>query len=221
MRSLGSYAQRAFVLCLFAGAQLSAQNSQFSTFAFENDQVAIKEKHGQPHDHKLNRVMIYLGASGETLHFLDGHDVVLKWGDREIQWSPASGLHTSEMTNKNPIQLIDIGIKKPGDPKKVVSGALDPLRVDPQDYKLEIDNSQVRVLRVKIAPRKSVPMHEYVLNHVDVYFTDQNVRESPAAGKAVAAQHKAGDYSWNGPSKLKVENLSDKPFEAAIVEVKN
>jgi hypothetical protein len=218
MRFLGSYAQRAFVLCLFAGAQLSAQNS---TFAFQNDQVAIKEKHGQPHDHKLNRVMIYLGASGETLHFLDGHDVVLKWGDRDIQWSPASGLHTSEMTNKNPIQLIDIGIKKPGDPSKVVTSARDPLRVDPQDYKLEIENSQVRVLRVKIGPRQSVPMHEYVLSHVNVYFTDQNVRETSAEGKATVAQHKAGDYSWSGPSKYRIENLSDEAFEAAIVEVKN
>jgi len=34
------------------GAQLAPRNSQF---AFENDQVLIKEKHGQPHDHKLNR----------------------------------------------------------------------------------------------------------------------------------------------------------------------
>jgi len=220
MRFLGFYAQGAFALCLLAGAQVPAQK-QFSTFAFQNDQVAIKEKHGQPHDHKLNRVMIYLGASGETLHFLDGHDVVLKWGDREIQWSPASGLHTSEMTNKNPIQLIDIGIKKPGDPKKVVSGALDPLRVDPKDYKLEIDNSQVRVVRVKIGPRQSVPMHEWVLNHVVVYLTDQNVRETSAEGKVEVAQHKAGEFTWSGPAKHKVENLSDKPFEAAIVEVKN
>jgi quercetin dioxygenase-like cupin family protein len=201
-----------------AGAQLAAQNSQF---AFENDQVLIKEKHGQPHDHKLNRVMIYLGASGETLHYLDGRNVVLKWGDRDIQWSPASGLHTSEMTNKNPIQLIDIGIKTPGNPAKVASGAWDPLRVDPKDNKLEFENSQVRVIRVKIGPRQSVPMHEHVLNHVVVYFTEQNVRETSAEGKSEVKQHKAGEFSWSGPTKHKIENLSDKMFEAAVVEVKN
>jgi quercetin dioxygenase-like cupin family protein len=203
---------------LLAGAQLGAQNSQF---AFENDQVLIKEKHGQPHDHKLNRVMVYLGASGETLHYLDGRDVVLKWGDRDIQWSPASGLHTSEMTNKNPIQLIDIGIKKPGNATKVVSSALDPLRVDPTDNKLEFENSQVRVIRVRIGPRQSAPMHEHVLNHVVVYFTEQNVRETSPEGKAEVKQHKAGEFSWSGPSKHKIENLSDKPFEAAVVELKN
>jgi quercetin dioxygenase-like cupin family protein len=211
MRTLGLY------VCLLAGAQLAAQTSQF---AFENDQVAIKEKHGQPHDHKLNRVMIYLGNGGETLHYLDGHDAVLKWGDRDIQWSPASGLHTSEMTNKNPIQLIDIGIKTQGNPAKVASGALDPLRVDPKDYKLELENNQVRVTRVKIDPRQSVPMHEYTLNHVVVYFTDANVRETSPEGKAEVKLHKAGDFIWSGPSKHQIENLNDKPFEAAVVEVK-
>jgi hypothetical protein len=34
-------------------------------------------------------------------------------------------------------------------------------------------------------------------------------------------QHKAGEFSWSGPSKHKIENLSDKPFEAAVVELKN
>ena len=53
-----------YTFALLAGAQLAAQNSQF---AFENDQVLIKEKHGQPHDHKLNRVMIYLaGRRGDA-----------------------------------------------------------------------------------------------------------------------------------------------------------
>ena len=103
----------------------------------------------------------------------------------------------------------------------MVSTALDPLRVDPKDYKLEFENSQVRVLRVKIGPRQSVPMHEYVLNHVVVYFTDQNVRETSPEGKAEVKQHKAGEFSWSGPSKHKIENLNDKPFEAAVVELKN
>jgi len=48
----------------------------------------------------------------------------------------------------------------------------------PKDFKLEFENSQVRVLRVNMGPRQSVPMHEYTLNHLVVYFTDQNVRET-------------------------------------------
>jgi hypothetical protein len=116
---------------------------------------------------------------------------------------------------------LDIGIKKPGNAGKVVRTALDPLRVDPKDYKVEFENSQVRVLRVRLGPRQSVPMHEYVLNRVVYYVTDENVRETSPDGKAVVAQHKAGDFSWDGPAKHKGENLSDKPFEALVVEVKN
>jgi len=67
--------------------------------------------------------------------------------------------------------------------------------VDPKDNKLEFENSQVRVIRVKIGPRQSVPMHEHVSTRV-VYFTEQNVarllrRESPSeaaqAGNSVGA----------------------------------
>ena len=116
---------------------------------------------------------------------------------------------------------LDIGIKKPGNAGKVVRTALDPLRVDPKDYKVEFENSQVRVVRVRLGPRQSVPMHEYVLNRAVYYVTDENVRETSPDGKAVVAQHKAGDFSWDGPAKQKVENLNDKPFEALVVEVKN
>jgi hypothetical protein len=55
---------------------------------------------------------------------------------------------------------------------------------------------------------------------VVVYFTEQNVRETAPDGKAEVKQHKAGDFVWSGPSKHKIANLSDKPFEAAVVELK-
>ena len=116
---------------------------------------------------------------------------------------------------------MDVGIKKPGYPGQVVVTALDPLQVDPKDFKLEFENSQVRVLRLKIAPRQSVPMHEYLLNHVVFYLTDQNVRSTSPDGKSEVTRHKAGDFSWDGPTKHKVENLSDAPFEALVVEVRN
>jgi hypothetical protein len=174
--------------------------------------------------------MIYAFRGGELLHYLDSHTEDPHWYAGEVKWSPASGLHYSgpspsaafhDPPPPNGVMGMDIGIKKAGDPGKVVSTALDPLRVDPKDYKLEFENSQVRVIRVRIGPRQSVPTHEYVLNRVVFYFTDENVRETSPEGKAEVKQHKAGDFSWDGPSKYKVENLNDKPLEAVMVEVKN
>jgi quercetin dioxygenase-like cupin family protein len=203
---------------------LVAQNVKST---FENDQVLINERHGQPHDHKLNRVMIYFQAGGEVLHYLDGKDVILKWGPGEVQWSPASGMHVSEIPasmkvqDPNSVVLVDIGIKKAGVPGKVVSAALDPLRVDPKDCRLEFENSQIRVVRLKIGPRQSVPMHEHAVNHVVVYLTEGNVRETSPEGTAEVKRHKAGDFSWDAPCRHKVENLNDKPLEEVVVELKN
>ena len=197
---------------------------------FENDQVVIDAPHPKMHDHKVNRVMIYAFRGGELLHYVDGHTVDLRWRAGEVTWSPASGLHYSEVPPgyvsgeappANRSMGIDIGIKKPGDPRKAATTALDPLRVDPTGHKLEFENSQVRVIRVRIGPRQSVPMHEYLLNHVVFYLTDQNVRSTSPDGKSEVTRHKAGDFSWDGPTKHKVENLSDAPFEALVVEVRN
>ena len=201
---------------------------------FENDQVTINQPHPKMHADKYNCVIIYAFRGGELVHYLDGHTEELHWQPGEVRWSPASGLHYSGPLPASPTSAVlhdppppngvmgmDIGIKKPGDPSKVASTALDPLRVDPKDHKLEFENSQVRVIRVKMGPRQSAPMHEYVLRRVVFYLTDENVRETSPEGKAQVAQHKAGDFSWDGPAKHKVENLNDKPFEALVVEVKN
>jgi quercetin dioxygenase-like cupin family protein len=202
---------------------LVAQNARST---FENDSVLINERHGQPHDHRFNRVMIYFQDGGEVLHYLDGKNVTLKWAAGDVQWSPASGMHTSEIPDSMKVLdsasvvLVDIGIKKAGDPGKVVSAALDPLRVDPQDCKLVFENSQVRVIRFRIGPRRSAPMHEHALNHVVVYLTDQNVRETLSDGKTEVGQHRAGDFRWSGPSKHKLDNLDDKPLETVVVELK-
>jgi len=196
---------------------------------FENDQIVVNAPHPKMHDHKLNRVMIYAFRGGELLHYVDGHTLELHWRAGEVAWSPASGLHYSETPPgyvfndpppPNGVLGLDIGIKQEGDPATVATGVLDPLRVDPQHCKLEFENSQVRVIRVRIGPRESVPMHEYVLNRLVFYLTDLNVRETSPEGKLRVNEHKAGDFSWDGPTRHSVENLSDKPAEALVVEVK-
>jgi len=179
------------------------------------------------HNHKLNRVLIYFRTGGERLTYLDGTVEDLKWEPGTIKWSPAIGFHYSgplptprvDPRPNGPTGLI-IAIKKPGYPGKVAGTALDPLRVDPKDFKLEFENSQVRVLRLRMGPRQSVPMHEYSLDHLVVCMTDLDARVTSPEGDAEVAQRKMGDFSWSGPSTQKVDNLTDKPLEAAIVELK-
>jgi hypothetical protein len=174
---------------------------------FENDYVILNEAHPnvdvpgythKAHIHHFNRVMVYMHDGGEYLHYLA--DVPPY--DQTIP------------------MIVDIGIKKPGDPSKVVITALDPLKVDPKHYTVELDNGQVRVLRVKLGPQESTALHEIPVNHLTVYMTDTNARASFADGKHETIKYRPAETRWSGPAKVKVQNLSDKPFEAVIVEIK-
>jgi hypothetical protein len=64
-------------------------------------------------------------------------------------------------------------------------------------------------------------MTESALNRLVVYINDANVRETAATGKTEVVQRKAAEFRWVGPSKQKLDNLSDKPFEAVIVEFRS
>jgi hypothetical protein len=198
-----------------------------STTLLENDKVrvvqAIDQPHspGAPHQHKLNRVMIYLQPGSERFTSEGSAPTVLKWKAGEVKWSPATGTHVSEVVSDAPVTMIEVEIKKEGDPAKHVTTALDPVKIDPHDYRVEFENNQVRVVRVRMAAHRAVPLHEHQLDRVVVYLTDQKTRVTTEDGKADLVQHKAGEASWGGPAKHREENLNDSPFETIVVELKN
>jgi quercetin dioxygenase-like cupin family protein len=209
-------------LGLAAAASLLGQSAP----AIDNDQArvvnAADKPHSKssPHEHKLNRVMVYL-TPGRQEFIHDGKKTTLTVKAGDVKWSPASGIHTSEVVSDAPLNIVEVEVKKPGDPAKKVTTALDPPKIDPRQYKIEFENDQVRVLRVRFAAHQGAPMHEHQLNRVVVYLTDQNTRMTLPDGKVDTAVHKAGESSWGGPAQHKEDNLMDGPFEAIIVELKD
>jgi len=193
----------------------------------DNDQARVVKVTDKPHakgslhEHKLNRVMVYLQAGRQEITPQGGKKITMEWKAGDVKWSPASGMHTSEIISDQPVTIIEVEVKKSGDPSKTGNTALDPLKVDPKDYKLEFENSQVRVIRVKMAAGRSVPLHEHVLNRVVVSLTDQNGSMTTPDGQTTTAQHNAGDFSWGGPTKHVEKNNLDHAFEAVIVEFKS
>jgi quercetin dioxygenase-like cupin family protein len=211
-------------LLLAMAAGLSGQGPQVP---IDNDQArvvkVVDQPHAkaQPHEHKLNRVMIYLSSGRQEITPEGGKTAVLEFKAGDLKWSPVSGIHVSEITSDQPVTIAEVELKKPGGPARKVNDALDPVKVDPKDYKVAFENSQVRVLRVKIGAHQKVPLHEHLLNRVVVYLTDQNGIMTTPDGKTETAQHKAGEVSWAGPAKHREENLRDGPFEVVVVEFKN
>ena len=192
----------------------------------ETDQVrvvrALARPHNKtaPHEHKVNRVMVYLQGTRQEIVTKDGKKTLIDAKPGDVKWSAMNGIHTSEILSDTPVTIVEVELKKPGDPSKTATSALDPLKVDPGKYKLEFENDQVRVSRVKIGAHEKVPLHEHLLNRVVVYISDQNGTMTTTDGATTKAQHKAGEVSWGTPTKHREENLLDHPFEAVVVELK-
>jgi quercetin dioxygenase-like cupin family protein len=97
--------------------------------------------------------------------------------------------------------------------------AQDPVKVDPKHYKVELENDQVRVLRITYGPHEKSVMHDHPAA-VAVYITDIDVKFNFPGGKTEEIHGKAGGTSWTAAGKHLPENLSDKPFEGILVELK-
>lgn len=95
----------------------------------------------------------------------------------------------------------------------------DPVQVDPKHYKVEFENAQVRVLRVKYGPHEKSVMHKHP-NLVAIFMTDGNVRFTFPNGPSQDAAVKAGETMWNPGVVHLPENTGDQPFEVILVELK-
>ncbi len=193
---------------------------------FENDQVkvvrALEKAHvkGKFHEHKVDRVMVYLQSGKQHFDYQDGRKPqVFNWKAGQVVWSPAGGMHAPEVTGDDSFNIVEVELKGTAPGKPIVS-SLDPVKIDPKHYHVEFENDRVRVVRVKIGAHQTTPLHEHPVNRVTVFLTDQDFRVT-ADGKAAAVQHKAGDAAWGAPVKHQEENNSDQPFEAVMVELKS
>jgi quercetin dioxygenase-like cupin family protein len=129
-------------------------------------------------------------------------------------------MHSPEVISNDAFNIIEIELKKPGT-GKAVTGRLDPIKTDPKHYKLEFENAQVRVFRVKIEAHGTAPMHQHSLNRITVFLTDQEFRITDSHGKVETMKHKAGDAVWGTPTTHTEENLTDDPFQVVAIEVKS
>lgn len=99
--------------------------------------------------------------------------------------------------------------------------AQDPVKVDPNHFKVEINNSRVRVIRYTLAPHETTAVHEHLRPHVEVQLTDSTEKTSVVGGKETTVQHKAGQVDWEGVvHKHTNENVGDTPIETIVIELK-
>ena len=191
---------------------------------FDTPEVRVIEVTTSPgqrsalHEHKMNRVMIYLDGGHMVLTHPDGTTEEIRFKAGDVRWSPADGPHISDNVGSTTYRIVELELKN--GPGALPSSPLDPVRVDPKHYKVEFENPQVRVLRAHYGPGEPGAMHEHILNRVTVFLTDQQFKVTASDGKVEMPRGKAGDIRLGGPAKHQEQNLSLLPFEVIAVELK-
>jgi mannose-6-phosphate isomerase-like protein (cupin superfamily) len=89
--------------------------------------------------------------------------------------------------------------------------AQDAAKADPERYRVEFENDQVRVLRINYGPHHKGVMHEHPAS-IAVWVTDAKATIT-TAGVTEEVDAKAGDVTWMDATKHQGENTSDQPFE--------
>ncbi|MEP6714156.1 MAG: cupin domain-containing protein [Terriglobia bacterium] len=116
----------------------------------ENDFVRVLSVTDQPstqpgpmHEHKGNRVMVYLDSGDLTVRWSNGKVENQHWKPGDVAWSPAGGIHTSQNVSARPLRIVEIELKTAGHPNAATP---------PDRTRAIIDNPQVRVYQSEKAP---------------------------------------------------------------------
>jgi quercetin dioxygenase-like cupin family protein len=169
---------------------------------------------------KLDRVVVWLQEGrGHTLSPA-GKAESISWKQNEAKWEPADSARSMRLNAKDSVAAIVVELKGKGDAQKAPASPQNPWIVDPKHYKIEFENRNVRVSRVKIGPKESTPLHEHSLNRVVVYLTPLDFQIDPEGKPSEHSVQKAGAVAWGTPVRHTEHNLSDEEFEGVVIEPK-
>ncbi len=101
-----------------------------------------------------------------------------------------------------------------------VALAQDPVKVDGNHYKVEFENDQVRVLRVKVGAGEKSIMHGHP-DAVAIFVTDINGKFTFPDGKTEPATQRPAMCCWTPAITHMPENVGSQPFEVILVELKS
>src|SRR5690349_13684444 len=104
-----SYFTVVLVCAAGAGAQTLIDNDQVRVLKVV-DKPHVKTS---PHDHKINRVMIYLNPGKQEV-ISGGKTSYLEYKAGQALWSPATATHTAEVVSPDPVTIVEVELKKQG-----------------------------------------------------------------------------------------------------------
>ena len=97
--------------------------------------------------------------------------------------------------------------------------AQDATVVDPDHYKVEFENDQVRVLRITYGPGEKSVMHWHP-DGIAVNLTENTFRMHAPDGTSEDYSPNSGDVEWTDAITHLPENLTDESAEVILIEFK-
>jgi len=95
----------------------------------------------------------------------------------------------------------------------------DAVDADPERYTVEFENDKVRIIRIKYGPGEKSVMHTHP-QHVVITLTENESRMTLPDGTSETATTVPGAADWGDAIEHLPENLSDKPLEVILIEIK-
>ena len=101
----------------------------------------------------------------------------------------------------------------------VMAKAQDPAKVDPQHYKVLLNNEYVRILDVRQQPGDKSPMHSHP-HHAVYWLTGSTLKFTSSDGKTKTVTTKPGQVVWRNPETHTVEIVGKTTSHALDIELK-
>lgn len=96
----------------------------------------------------------------------------------------------------------------------------DPVNLDAQHYRVILENSEVRVLRMHLNSREGT-MESQFPDRLEIALGEMHVTDTDVDGKTQEVRRNAGSVSWEKAKMHSTANLSEQPLDNLIVELKH
>lgn len=96
----------------------------------------------------------------------------------------------------------------------------DAVVADPEHYTVEFENDRVRIIRVKYGPGEKSVMHTHGPN-VSVLLSDGTIHMTLPDGTSEDLHSQVGVAMWSENEEHLPANLTDKPLEVVLIELKD
>jgi hypothetical protein len=101
----------------------------------------------------------------------------------------------------------------------MIVGVQDPIKIDPQHFKVLFENETVRILEVRVEGGGKVPLHSHPSGFAYA-LSDFKAKTTLANGTAIVGDYKAGQFVETMPVTHIEENTGDTLAHLLLIEFK-